>query len=106
MSIDIDSLLISVVSRKKTTEELEVISGTGSCIVEAFNDGIAAIGTLAYWAADNKTMEEDEMRVALKGIGMFLSIAAPLMDKVEFITNEAYGEVRDRTKGGFKNESK
>lgn len=68
----------NIKSRSKADRKNILISAasTRECLV----DGFKAIGNLMFWACDNETYPEDEMRADMANVGLLLNRGSEIIE--------------------------
>lgn len=92
---DIYHAITSINIQEATDVQLSSISRNGCSASDALYSGISAIGELAFWASENDSFCESDMRAALSNIGLFLREAPRMAEALSFVGHEADCE-RDR----------
>lgn len=93
---DTYSMITSVNISNASDDQLRDYSVSGEAGADSLLSGINAIGDLAFWASENEMFDGEDMRGTLANIGLFLRGATRMIDALNFISEEAYGEIAKR----------
>jgi hypothetical protein len=95
---DIYHAITSINIQEATDAQLLSISRNGCSASNALHSGISAIGELSFWASENDSFCESDMRAALSNIGLFLREAPRMAEALSFVSAEAESEKHKRAK--------
>lgn len=95
---DTYSMISSININNASDDQLRDYSASGEAGADSLLSGINAIGELAFWASENETFDGKDMRGTLANIGLFLRGATRMVEALNFISEEAYGEMAKRAK--------